>query len=140
MDSVSGPLEALGFLPSLLSRAVAVCCAEFLAKNWISCCQVAVQLATRYEACETLEPSIALTRFTLRQVELVLERDDDEHQGRIWQIRSVSIYEANAESHKDLTSLSHICSIMFYPFFFFSFFFFFFFFFNLVLSKFIGFW
>eukprot|EP00435_Cladocopium_sp_Y103_P053219 s689_g17.t1 len=51
VDSVSGPLE------------------------------VAVQLATRYEACEVLEPSIALTRFTLRQVELVLERDDDE-QGR----------------------------------------------------------
>lgn len=51
VDSVSGPLE------------------------------VAVQLATRYEACELLEPSIALTRFTLRQVELVLERDDDE-QGR----------------------------------------------------------
>ncbi|CAK9068790.1 unnamed protein product [Durusdinium trenchii] len=51
VDSVSGPLE------------------------------VAVQLATRYEACQILEPSIALMRFTLRQVELVLERDDDE-QGR----------------------------------------------------------
>lgn len=56
MDSVSGPLE------------------------------VAVQLATRYEACELLEPSIALTRFTLRQVELVLERDDDEYLGRSWKI------------------------------------------------------
>ena len=52
VDSVSGPLE------------------------------VAVQLATRYEACELLEPSIALTRFTVRQVELVLERDDDEYLGR----------------------------------------------------------
>ena len=39
---------------------------------------MAVQLATRYEACQILEPSIALMRFTLRQVELVLERDDDE--------------------------------------------------------------
>lgn len=51
VDSVSGPLEA------------------------------AVQLSSRYEACELLEPSIALTKWTLRQVELVLERDDDE-QGR----------------------------------------------------------
>jgi hypothetical protein len=56
VDSVSGPLE------------------------------VAVELATRYEACELLEPSIALTRFTLRQVELVLERDDDEYLGRSWKI------------------------------------------------------
>ena len=56
VDSVSGPLEA------------------------------AVQLSSRYEACELLEPSIALTKWTLRQVELVLERDDDEYLGRSWKI------------------------------------------------------
>lgn len=45
--------------------------------------QVALRLATRYEACQILEPSIALVRFTLRQVEMVLERDDDEPLGSL---------------------------------------------------------
>lgn len=54
-----------------------------------SVAQVAVQLATRYEACQILEPAIALTRFTLRQVELVLERDDDEYLS--WQSESSSV-------------------------------------------------
>ena len=40
--------------------------------------ETAVQLSTRYAACGVLEPAIDLTRFTLRAVEHVLERDDDE--------------------------------------------------------------
>ncbi|CAJ1375142.1 unnamed protein product [Effrenium voratum] len=42
--------------------------------------EAASRLSTRYEACQVLEPAIELGRFAVRQVELVLERDDDEQQ------------------------------------------------------------
>ena len=80
-------------MPSCTNRFVTFCwqwnvCGQ-AASPPSSVAQVAVQLATRYEACQILEPAIALTRFTLRQVELVLERDDDEYLS--WQSESSSV-------------------------------------------------
>lgn len=97
VDSVSGPLEAPENLAGQCAENV-----RLMTWLWpsivhrksgfpirISPAQVAVQLATRYEACQILEPAIALTRFTLRQVEVVLERDDDEYLS--WQSESSSV-------------------------------------------------